>query len=131
MAPPVNSSARKRRRKQMMNEKRQFKVKTASGYFCLLRSISRLSYVLICPWKPHGPPTTVIAFRYVYFHIHCTLQQFFYNAHFRFGVLQFQRIMLCCNLYCKFGIISSDSLVLTCRGYIPSDWSFLRPLLIN
>jgi hypothetical protein len=28
----------------MMNEKRQFKVKTASGFFCLLRSISRLPY---------------------------------------------------------------------------------------
>lgn len=37
----------------MMNEKRQFKVKTASGYFCLLCSISRQPCVLICPWKPH------------------------------------------------------------------------------
>ena len=82
----------------MMNENRQFQVKTASGYFCLLRPISRLPYVLICLWKT----CWVIIFSEF---ISCYSTHFFYHAWCNVLVLSFQGGVFLCNLRCSLSIV--------------------------
>jgi len=80
-----------------MNENRQFKVKTVSGYFCLLRPISRLPFVLICLWKPRW---VLIFSEFVSRSSILSFYDPWCNV-----LLSFHRAVFLCNLRCSLSIV--------------------------